>query len=279
MIKKSVTKNKEEKIKKTIIWSIIGNLVVSLIISLIIKKTFSLPLTLFVIIFVISFLSIYSVVDFLITKNEDRQKYSIKLLFEILTIMILIGQLSVAVNQNSISAQQTNILAKTTSLNQADPDIIVSKESLVIRASTLTHFTKSLEESWAKIFLQVINFGQIDTYGFGCFYSISGEQNDSLRAFLQIKGTPNETSQLGNLRSGELKEVILHIQDKECYQKRGELCQIPELSGNYTITLNCECAGCKDKRYFTKPINFCIYKENITSECLEKGWEDMAYIN
>ena len=205
----------------------------------------------------------------------DKEERRFKKIEIGILILALIFEIIILAFQVNLLFKQKDILERTTSLNQANPEIFESPENLVLNSNQLVDYPyhKSLEESWGRIGLKIINFGQIDTYDFGCFYSIKGEKNDSLRASFNIKEIPkNETYKFGNIRSEELKEVTLHIQDSTCFSSEGKSCINPKLSGNYTILLKCECAGCKD-RYLIKPINFCIYQENETKECLQKGWE------
>jgi len=116
-------KRQEERRKKELkrqgkkaIWGIIFTIIISLIIAIVSALTYELNLAFSVIIFGLVFIIIFTTVDLVITKNEERNRFNTKLIFEIITIFILLGQFSIGLNQNNILNSQTQIASKQTEI-------------------------------------------------------------------------------------------------------------------------------------------------------------------
>ncbi|MEK6915144.1 MAG: hypothetical protein AABW89_01225 [Nanoarchaeota archaeon] len=242
-------------------WAFFIALTLSITVSFLLYLYLHLPGGLwFFILFGITFMFGIILADVFVTKNEARNKDNIKILFEIITLLVLVGQFVVMVNQSTILSQQTSILDRSSSPNQASIEIIEDKSDLKISALEMVRsneLNKKVEERWARIKLTFLNFGQMETSELYCFEK---HKSDSISVYIN----PPESGDFSNIAPLSHIGAELHVKYSECYEGNEKMCDKPELvpTGNYTVSLECECYGCKDQRIFEKNISICIWQNN-----------------
>lgn len=199
-------------------------------------------------IFFISAIFSNMLMDFIITKNEDRYINWMKLMFEIFTIVILMGQLLVASGQNSIQQKQNEILQQTSQSTKADLLLVSSQGNTAYRYENLR------EEKSPQIAVAVTNLGKATAP----FVIVS--MNSSF-----FNGYKLDTS------DGRVNFILQDLKSLDYNATFFKFWVNPDIETNFTfgitdIIFKIECAYCLKPVDYQK-IPICVYKEDRIREC------------
>jgi len=264
--RKTPTKKERNWYYLKVIINIFISIILTTLIFLIIQGSYTLTPTLSFLIFAIIFMGIFANAEFILNKNEDRHKFWVGIIIQLLIIFIMFGQLEISSIQTSILKDQTNIMESSNPPYYPYIQIIPDYKDLNIPAWELVdtqNFNegRSEESKWAKIGMTFYNFGEMDSQHIFCF------QEWFINGTIGVYITPD--SNIDNLPAGTSLRALLHVRSVDCQPQSKEFCKkelIP--TGRQQTNLSCECYGCKyPQRYFKVPIDFCIYNENKTGEC------------
>ncbi|HRZ85632.1 MAG TPA: hypothetical protein P5277_02520 [Candidatus Paceibacterota bacterium] len=251
---KKVELNKQQK---KVIYGLIIGLVVSLFGTLIIKPIYQLNFIFSLISFGIIFLSVYTLIDLFITKNEERHRYYTKLIFNVLTILILIGQFAILIHQTNILDEQKNIQRQQTSIIEKTsqspyPDLIITSS----QGNQWTKFD-SIVNGTNQIGVGVLNIGKATAP----YASVSLEDS----VFI---GTQNYYNK-NNHYSFDIKDLESGGHNSTWFEFWINPNQISNFSiGEKNITFKIDCPVCREPISYQN-VSLCVFNQNI-EECGDK---------
>jgi hypothetical protein len=207
----------------------------------------------------IGFFFAITISDFAFSKDEKRYEFNIKLILELITILILMGQLIVTSGQFNLQRQQGDILDKQTQIiqqtsqsNKADLFLVSSQGDRAYSLDTL--------ENGETLAIGVINAGK------------------TIAPFAQIKLMSSKNF-IGRERDNngygfwDIKELsgLNYTATFFTFKENGAYGNISV--GEYNITFSIDCPFC-EQPYKEENITICIFNKasNKEFECNNSKW-------
>lgn len=253
----------------------------SISIGIVIWSAQYLPFLSLLIIFSLAFLTIYTIIDFLITKREDRYQFYIKFIFEALTILVLVGQLAVMVNQKDImqgqkqiDELQARILNETTQPVLAD--IFISPTQGIYQSYRLDEIICPDEgRCFGRIAIGIVNLGQITVPQVLVGLDKTGEI-EGLELNRNSPSSSWEKFQTVNLKSLEINTTYFRFN----FRPNGDYIRDWNMNKNYTNIMNLtgkknlqfeiRCSAFCANPVTYKNVTICVYINDSKIECGEE---------
>jgi len=200
--------------------------------------------------FCFSFIFVEMIMDLIVTKNEERYYKNIKIMFELITLLILSGQFYVSINQKDILLKQTQILEQTSQSTKADLLLVSSQGNRAYFYGNL------IEGKNEQIAIAITNLGKATAP----FIIVSMDSN-LFTGYKKDLSDGNPEFILRELKSLDYNSTFFKLWINPDQDKNISF-------GKKDVTFKIKCPYCKIPISYQN-ISICVYKEDKIKECGE----------